>query len=84
MGAVAFGVSRAVAGHHQMEVGAVNADVAQQMVIELQEVGVGATLFRTAEKRREDVHFVVLGLGVAVAVTAPDAAAYAPRSMNPS
>jgi hypothetical protein len=50
-----MGGSRTV--HHQMKVGAVESNVTQQMVVELQQAGVGTALIRTAEERGEDVHF---------------------------
>ena len=43
--------------HHLVQIRAAKADVAQEAVVELHEIRVGAVLFRTAEKRREQVHF---------------------------
>nr|WP_291414366.1 hypothetical protein [Devosia sp.] len=79
-------VSAAVCGprseHHLLEVGAGDADVTQHAVVELQEVGIGTALFRTAEKRREQVHFASSWLEGRIATPAIDGAAYAHRPMN--
>jgi len=57
MGAMSARMCGAGALHHLVQIGAAEPDIAQQAVVELHEVGVGAALFRTAEKRREHVHF---------------------------
>ncbi len=46
------------ARHHRMQLGTGEADVAKQVVIELEQVGEGLALRRAAEKRREiESHF---------------------------
>lgn len=57
MGAMPAGMRSARALHHLVQVGAAEADVTQQTVVKLHKVGIGTALFRTAEKRREHVHF---------------------------
>src|SRR6201746_1339820 len=56
MGAVAFGVGGPAAVHHLMDVRAGEADIAEQTIVELEQIGVGAALFRTAGKRTEGIH----------------------------
>jgi len=57
MGAMPASMRSARALHHLVQVGAAEADVTQQTVVKLHKVGIGTALFRTAEKRREHVHF---------------------------
>ena len=82
MGAMPASMRSARALHHLVQVGTAEADVAQQTIVELHEVGVGAALFRTAEKRREHVHFATSWFE-GIALVTIDGAAYAHPSMNP-
>jgi hypothetical protein len=74
-----------LAGHHAVDVGPVETDVAQQVIVELQKVTVGTALFRTAEKHAEDVghfHVVLIYGGSKGRGDAHRRRAYAARPMN--
>ena len=69
------------AAHHLAKVATREADVTQQVVVELQQVGIGLPTLGATEQGRDHAHLVVLSV-LGFGVAARNEAAYAGGRLN--